>query len=39
MQLAGVPVKASGVAAALDFLANPEAGQHGATTQARVRAV
>ncbi len=39
LQLAGVPVKASGVAAALDFLANPEAGQHGAATQARVRAV
>jgi alanine-glyoxylate transaminase/serine-glyoxylate transaminase/serine-pyruvate transaminase len=38
LQLAGVPIKTSGVAAALDFLANPEAGQQ-AATQARVRAV
>jgi alanine-glyoxylate transaminase/serine-glyoxylate transaminase/serine-pyruvate transaminase len=39
LQMAGVPVKASGVKAALDFLANPEGNQQGAATQPRVRAV
>lgn len=39
LQLAGVPVKASGVKAALDFLANPEGNQQGAAAQPRVRAV